>query len=86
MDIDETSVEAKFQSQISKVARFCARKTAEGRDVGEAEMDALRDRFKHTGADLGSQPGQVDVDKDLEVAGEDGINTSSTGLPESGSG
>ena len=36
LDIDETGATVKFQSQTSKVARFCVRKKVEEKDVEEA--------------------------------------------------
>ena len=42
-DIDETGATVKFHSQDSKVARFCARKRGEEKEVGENELDSARD-------------------------------------------
>ena len=39
LDIDETGVTAKFQSQTQKVARFCVRKKVEAGDVEDAGLD-----------------------------------------------
>ena len=76
----------KFQTQISTVARFRERKKGEEKNAEDAELDPLHTRFRRIGADLGSQLGQVDAGKDLEVDRGDGDLTSSTGTPESDSG
>ena len=76
MDIDETGV----------AARLGVRKKGAEKDAEGAELDPLRERIRRIGADLGSQPRQVDVEKDMEVDMEDGNHTSSTGPPESDSG
>ena len=52
----------------------------------DAELDPLRERFRRIGADLGTQPKQVDVEKDMDADREDGNYTSSTGTPGSDSG
>ena len=45
LDIDETGVTVKFQSRISKVARFRGRKRGGG-DAEKAELDPARVRFR----------------------------------------
>ena len=59
LDIDETGVTAKFQSQTFTVARFRVRKKAEEKDAEDAELDPLRARFRRIGADSGGQTRQV---------------------------
>ena len=86
LDIDETGVTAKFQSQTFKVARFRVGAKGREQDVGGAELDPLQPRFRQFVADLGSQLRLVDVGKDMEVGREDGNSTLSTGTPERGSG
>ena len=86
LDIDATGATAKFQAQTFKVARCRARKKGGGKDVEDAELDPLRERFRRIGADLGTQPKQVDVEKDMDADREDGNYTSSTGTPGSDSG
>ena len=49
----------------------------------EAELGPLRELFRRFGAYFGSQPRQVDVEKDVEADREDGNFISSTGAPES---
>ena len=58
LGIDEAGVTVKFQSQTFKVARFCARKKGEQKDVEDAELDPLRARFRRIGADLGLNRGR----------------------------
>ena len=50
----------------------------------DAELDPVRERSQRIGADLGGQPRQVDVGRDMDV--EDGKNATSAGTPESDSG
>ena len=52
----------------------------------DAGLDPPRERFRRMGADLGSQPRQVDAGKDMRVDREDGNCASNTGTPESDSG
>ena len=85
-DIGEAGVTMKSQPQTVNVARFCVRKKVEAEDAEDAELDSLRERFRHIGADLGSQPRQVDSETDTDVDWEDGNNASSSGVPESESG
>ena len=86
LDIGETDVTVKFQSQTFKVARFCVRKTGKEEDVEDAALDTSHARFRRIGADLGSQPRKVDAKTDMEVDREDGNLSSSAGTPESDSG
>ena len=57
-----------------------------GRDVHDAKLDPLRERFRRTRADLGGQPREADVEKDMEVDRENASFSSSTGTPERNSG
>ena len=41
LDVDDTGVAPKIQSQTFKVARFCVRKK-EAKDVADADVDPLR--------------------------------------------
>ena len=84
--IDQTGATVNFQSQISEVARFCARKTGEEKDVVEAESDPAWVRFLQKDTDLGNQLEQVDAAKDMAVGRGDGNSTLSTGTPGGGSG
>ena len=86
LDIDEAGVAAQFQSQAFGVARLCVRKRGEEKDAEETELDPARVRFRQSETDLGSQLGQVGVEKDMEVEREDGNSTLRTGTPESRSG
>ena len=43
-DIHEAGVTARFQSPVLKVARFCARKRGEGKDVGQDKSGSARAR------------------------------------------
>ena len=86
LDIDETGVTVKLQSQVFKVARFCVRMREERKDAEEAGPDLVRVRFHQSGYDLGVQLGQIDVGKDMESDRDDGNSTLCTGTPESGSG
>ena len=67
LDIEETGEKVKIQSQTLIVARFCARKKVEAKDVEDAELGPLRERFRHSGTDLGSRPRQLDVVADMDV-------------------
>ena len=64
---------AKFQPRTFKVARVCVRKKGEEKDLGDAKLDPLRERFRRIGADLGSHPRRVDVQEDMGVDREMGI-------------
>ena len=68
------------------MARFCERKKGVERDAEYTELDPLRARFRRIGPDLGSQPRQVDVGKDMGSDRKRGNVTPSTGAPESDSG
>ena len=72
LDIDETGVTAKVQSQTLKVARFCVRKKGEEKDAEDAESHPMREQFRRIRADLGSHLRQVDVGKDSGADREDG--------------
>ena len=85
-DIDETGATVKFQSQTFKVARFCARKRREEKDVEGDELDPVRARFHQGGYAFDVQLGKLYAGKDMEVDREDGNSTLSTGTPMSGSG
>ena len=86
VDVDDTGVTVKFQSQTFKGARFCVRKEGGEGGVEEAELDLLQARFRQIGTDVGCRLRQVDVGKKMVVDRDDGTPTPSTGNPESGSG
>ena len=86
LDIDEAGVTAKCQVQTFLAAGFCVREKGEEKDVGDAESDPMRERFRRFLADLGSPTRQVDVGEDMEVDREDGNFSSGAGAPESDSG
>ena len=83
LDIDEAGATAKFLSRIFKVVRFCVRKGAGGKDVEDAELDPLLDRPRRMGAVLESQPRQLDVERDMEIDGEDGLRPEIIPAPDS---
>ena len=58
-DVGDTGATAKFQSQISKVARFCVRKEGGEKDVEDAELDPAQTRYRQFRADLGFGEGYV---------------------------
>ena len=64
----------------------CAQEKGEAEDVEDAVLDLPRERFRRIGADLGSQPRQVDAEKDMVADREAGNYASGTGTPESDSG
>ena len=82
-DIDETGVTTKSQTQTFDVARFRAREKVAAKDVEGADVDPLRTRLSSVALDLGSRQPQVYVEVGIDVDGEDGKCTSSTGIPES---
>ena len=86
LDIEETGVIVKIQSQTLKVAHFCVRKKVEAKDVEDAELGPLRERFRLPGTDLGGRPRQVNVVADTDVDRGYGADASSAGTPESESG
>ena len=55
LEIGETGVTAKFQSQVFKVARFCARDRGEEKGVVGEELDPVRARLLQTGSGLGAE-------------------------------
>ena len=57
LDIDETGVTAKFQSQTSKVAMFCVRNGTDAKDVEDAVLDPMRECLRSAGPDFGTQQG-----------------------------
>ena len=65
LGLGEAGVTLKFQSQTFRVARFRARRKEKEKDVEDAELDPSRERSRRICADLGSQPRQVDVGKDM---------------------
>ena len=69
-----------------KGGAFSRQEERGGKDVEDAELNPLRDRFRRIGADLVSQPKQVGVEKEMEVDREGGNDTSSTSTPERDSG
>ena len=71
----------KFQTQVFEVARFCARKRGEDRDVEEEELDPARVRLLANKCGLGDPLRPVEVDSDMVVDREDGNSTFSRGLP-----
>ena len=83
LDVDETGVAAKFQSQAFKVARFLAREKVEAAEVGDEEVDPLKERLLTGGLELGNQQEPVGVAGSMDVDEEDGIDAAETGLPES---
>ena len=44
LDIDEKGVAADFRAKTSRVARYCARKRADSKNAGEAELVPVSDR------------------------------------------
>ena len=73
----------KFQAQTLKVARFCARKKVEAKDVEDVELDLMLTLLRSVGLDLGNQREQLDVEVGMDADGEDGNRTSVLGIPES---
>ena len=51
LDIDETGVTVKFQSQTLMVARYCARKQVEKKGVEEVEWSPMLSRPKLLGGE-----------------------------------
>ena len=47
--IDETGATAKFQPETLKVACFCVSKKVEAADVGDAEVDPMKERLRSGG-------------------------------------
>ena len=84
--IDKTGVAAKFQSQTFEVARYCVRGKVKAKDAEGAELDPMRVRSRSVGPDAGSRQGQWEVDVGMDVDGEDGGRSSSTGISDSASG
>ena len=60
--------------------------TAEATEVEDEEVDPMKARLRSGGLDLGNLQEPVDVEGNMGADEDDGIGTSSTGMPESGSG
>ena len=86
LDIDETGVTAKFQSQTSKVARFCVRNGTDAKDAEDAYWDPMRECLRSVVSDFGTPQGPWDVDAGMDMNGEGGNCTSTAGIPETESG
>ena len=80
-NIDETGVMVKFQSQTSKVARFCLQPKVEAEDAEDAESDPMRERLRSVGPVFESRRGPRDVDAGMDLDWEGGNPTSGAGIP-----
>ena len=85
LDIDVTGATGEFLSQTFNVARFCARKRGEEKDVEEDGSDPARARFRQGGSALDDRLGKLDVEKVTETGREDGNSALSAGAPANGS-
>ena len=86
LDIDEPGATEKFQSPTLKVARHCARKQVEDKDIADDELDPLHARPRAAGPVPWETRGQQDVGGAMDVDEEKGNCTSSSGAPGSENG
>ena len=86
LDVDETGVTMKSQSQTFKEARYCVRKQVEETDVDDDELDPLHVRMRTVGPAPWEEQGQQTMGDATDADVEKGNFTSSAGTPESENG